>query len=246
MVEPQSSGRIHFHLVVAVREDIRTGFNWNAFHDFVNARRPFRAADVGANAHLRHCWGVIRRELRRARFGRSELTPIRENGDAVALYVGWYVAGDTAAIDGQKFRARRANWARGVGRGNRIRSSVGWIWQGEKARASRRCWEAEKTRQDLEAIQTNPSWYWQQRDNITAAWTKAGRPGMFLSWKGHGVGWLTCQSVGGGGPAALWLERGAAAAWAIAGSARATWASGFAGCALRAFNVFGSMLTVIG
>jgi hypothetical protein len=81
--ERQKSGRIHFHLVVVVNEDIRTGANFEAFK-----RQDYRSA----NAALRGEWAFWLRTCPKYRFGRHELMPVKSNAEGVARYVGKYIS----------------------------------------------------------------------------------------------------------------------------------------------------------
>jgi hypothetical protein len=79
--ERQHSGRIHFHVLIALPDDIRTGFS---FDDA--ARGVYRSA----NAALRSEWAFWRRTAPRYGFGRTELLPIK-NPAAMGKYVGKYI-----------------------------------------------------------------------------------------------------------------------------------------------------------
>jgi hypothetical protein len=80
--ERQKSGRIHYHLLVVLGDDIRTGCDFEAF-----ARRDYRTAGTA----LRREWAFWRRAAGRYRFGRTELLPIRSTAEAAAAYVGKYI-----------------------------------------------------------------------------------------------------------------------------------------------------------
>lgn len=82
VLERQKSGRIHYHLLVVLPDDIRTGADFDAF-----ARRDYKSA----NNHLRREWAFWRKTAPLYRFGRTELMPIRSNGDALGQYVGKYI-----------------------------------------------------------------------------------------------------------------------------------------------------------
>jgi hypothetical protein len=83
VIERQKSGRIHYHLLVATADDIRTGF------DFAQAQnRDYKSA----NNHLRREWAYWRKTAPIYGFGRTELLPIKSNGRGLALYVGKYIS----------------------------------------------------------------------------------------------------------------------------------------------------------
>lgn len=93
VTERHKSGAIHFHVVGLLRSgaDIRTGFDFEALAQFQKSRRKFAAADVGACLELAGLWKMLRKTLPEYGFGRSELTPIRSTGEAVACYVSKYI-----------------------------------------------------------------------------------------------------------------------------------------------------------
>lgn len=77
------SGRIHYHLLVVLDADIRTGFDFAAI----------KANDYrSAGKFLRDEWAFWRRTARRYGFGRTELLPVRSSSEAVARYVGKYIS----------------------------------------------------------------------------------------------------------------------------------------------------------
>lgn len=89
VLERQASGRIHYHLLVVLPEDIRTGVDFDAI-----ARREYGTA----NKALRLEWAFWRKTAPVYRFGRTELLPIKSDADAMGQYVGKYIA------KGQAFR----------------------------------------------------------------------------------------------------------------------------------------------
>ncbi len=82
VLERMDSGRIHYHLLVVMTEDIRTGFDFEAVK-----RRDYRSA----SAYLKDEWKFWRKTAPRYGFGRTELLPIRTKAEGVARYVGKYV-----------------------------------------------------------------------------------------------------------------------------------------------------------
>jgi hypothetical protein len=80
--ERHESGRIHFHLVVVLADDIRTGANFAAFKC-----KDYRSA----NRALRSEWAFWRNTCPKYRFGRHELMPIKSNAKGIARYVGKYI-----------------------------------------------------------------------------------------------------------------------------------------------------------
>lgn len=81
--ERTKKGRIHFHLIVNTREDIRRGLNFAAI-----AARNY----TSANPALRQLWKLIRENVGKYGFGRSELLPVKTNSKGLARYVAKYIA----------------------------------------------------------------------------------------------------------------------------------------------------------
>lgn len=82
VLERQGSGRIHYHLLVALAADIRSGFDFEAIksHDY-------RSASLA----LREEWAFWRVAAPAHKFGRTELLPIRSTTEGIGRYVGKYV-----------------------------------------------------------------------------------------------------------------------------------------------------------
>ena len=81
--ERQKTGRIHFHLVVVLPGDIRTGFDFAGIE-----RRDYSSA----SQVLRSEWNFWRKTACKYRFGRTELLPVKSTADGIARYVGKYLA----------------------------------------------------------------------------------------------------------------------------------------------------------
>ena len=83
VMERQKSGRIHYHLLVVLGVDIRSGFNFDQVQ-FQNYK--------SASPELRKEWSFWRRTAPKYGFGRTELMPIKSNTEAIAKYVGKYIS----------------------------------------------------------------------------------------------------------------------------------------------------------
>ena len=82
VIERQKSGRIHYHLLVVLPDDIRTGFDFGAV-----SRQDYSSA----NNHLRREWAYWRKTAKPYGFGRTELMPIKGSAEALGQYVGKYI-----------------------------------------------------------------------------------------------------------------------------------------------------------
>jgi hypothetical protein len=104
VLERHESGAIHFHFVIHVGADIRTGFDWSLADaacaaarekNFNKARQLWGAAAASAKNgdFLRKEWAFWREARSRYRWlGRCQLVPIRSTGEAIARYTGGYIA----------------------------------------------------------------------------------------------------------------------------------------------------------
>jgi hypothetical protein len=77
------SGRVHYHLLVNVGKDIRTGVD---FKELVN--RNYSSAPPS----LRQEWSFWRMTAKKYGFGRTELLPVASNAEAIGRYVGKYIS----------------------------------------------------------------------------------------------------------------------------------------------------------
>ena len=115
VLERQKSGRIHYHLVVVVSSDIRTGVDF----------RAFKTGDYrSAGPVLRAEWAFWRRSAKLYGFGRTELLPVVSSAEAISRYVGKYLgkhldarleadkgARLVSTSKGARFASTRFSWA---------------------------------------------------------------------------------------------------------------------------------------
>ncbi len=81
--ERQKRGAWHYHLLVDCFFDIRTGIDWNEIRN-----GKYSSASLG----LRNYWDLLRENLPKYNFGRSELLPIESNVEGMSKYVGKYIS----------------------------------------------------------------------------------------------------------------------------------------------------------
>lgn len=103
--ERQKSGRIHYHLLVVLEEDVRTGIDFSEFEnsDYKSAGR-----------YLRGEWAFWRKTARRYGFGRTELLPVKSNIDAMAKYVGKYIGKHIESRKTEDKGVRLVRYSRGA------------------------------------------------------------------------------------------------------------------------------------
>ena len=81
--ERTKKGRIHYHLLVVLDSDIRTGFDFSAV-----ANNDYRTACQA----LRDEWAFWRKTAKSYGFGRTELLPVKSTAEGIARYVGKYIS----------------------------------------------------------------------------------------------------------------------------------------------------------
>lgn len=121
VVERQKSGRIHFHLLVVLGADIRTGFDFEGV-----ARGDYSSA----NSYIRAEWAFWRSTARRYRFGRTELMPIRSTEEGIGRYVGKYIAKHVGARLEEDKGARLVRYSKGA---RMATTRFAWTTEGAKA-----------------------------------------------------------------------------------------------------------------
>ena len=83
VLERQKSGRIHYHLLVTMPFDCRSGVDFEAF---------MRGDYKTASKQLRDEWRYWRKTAGKYGFGRTELMPIKSTEEAIGRYVGKYIS----------------------------------------------------------------------------------------------------------------------------------------------------------
>ena len=127
VMERMASNRIHYHLLVVLAEDIRTGFD-------------FAAVKTGdyqtASPYLRREWAFWRLTAPKYGFGRTELLPIKKTAPVVARYIGKYLAKHIGKRLPEDKGARLVRYSKGA---NRVGVRFDWVtpgasmWRGKLA-----------------------------------------------------------------------------------------------------------------
>jgi len=174
--ERQSSGRVHFHLICAFPDDIRTGFDFETCKLANEAKRAgdnalFRKYQSeyskSANSNLRNIWAFFRSPaVTKYGFGRCETLPVLSNATALARYVGAYVttAGERRVLADKGVRSVRYSMqARSA--------SIRWSWADGPGLRWRRGLQVLGLflQMDLEQIKARfgNRWGWKLKDHIT-------------------------------------------------------------------------------
>jgi hypothetical protein len=103
--ERQKSGRIHYHFLVVLAHDIRTGVSFDSL-----ARGDYRTAGKA----LRSEWAFWRSTARKYRFGRTELLPVKSTIEAMAKYVGKYISKHIESRKSEDRGVRLVRYSRGA------------------------------------------------------------------------------------------------------------------------------------
>jgi len=122
ILEPHKDGVWHLHVVVATKEDIRTGTD---IETLSNYRLPYlmRRGKHLRNEALAAEWWELRLVCCKYRFGRVELLPVKKTGAALARYLGGYLSKSFGLIPaGRKHRLVR--YSRGISRFFSMRFSI--------------------------------------------------------------------------------------------------------------------------
>ena len=132
--ERQKRGAWHYHIIIQCKGDIRTGFDFQEFDNWISDRGKGKRRRLRTGGRLlRSLWELNNRVLPGYGFGRSELLPIRSTAEAVATYVGKYISKQI----GQ--RAEEDKGVRLVGKSGGFTASVPkFAWNTEGAKDWRR------------------------------------------------------------------------------------------------------------
>lgn len=105
VMERQRSRRIHYHLLIVLNQDIRSGVDFKSL-----ARGNYSSASPG----LRIEWRFWRETAPKYGFGRTELLPVKSNIEAMAKYVGKYIAKHVTERLPEDKGARLVRYSRGA------------------------------------------------------------------------------------------------------------------------------------
>ena len=162
--ERQKSGRIHYHLLVAVSADIRSGVDFGAI-----ARGDYRSAPEA----LRREWAFWRATAKRYGFGRTELLPVKSTTEAIGRYVGKYIAKHLGARETRDRRVRLVSYS-----GERLASTrFAWAspgaaeWRRKLGAFVRMLHEAgaiEEASTKAMAKKWGPRWAYYWRDSVSS------------------------------------------------------------------------------
>jgi hypothetical protein len=118
VMERMDSQRIHYHLLVVLAQDVRTGFDFAAVK-----RGDYRSA----NTYLRREWQFWRGTAPKYGFGRTELMPVESTAKGIAKYLGKYIAKHIGQRLPEDKGARLVRYSKGT---NRVGVQFSWASPG--------------------------------------------------------------------------------------------------------------------
>lgn len=142
VTEPHKDKRPHYHLLVVLPSDIRTGFDWVAFeaakleyqtNGKSQAFRDFtKRYSASAPKYLRRFWSSFRHAAKAHKLGRTEVLPIKSEAEAAVRYVGKYIEKGSVHRTGAWKGVRLVSCARSLERAANCRFS--WVKSGSRWR----------------------------------------------------------------------------------------------------------------
>lgn len=101
VVEPQKSGRVHYHMIVVVAGsslvaaapvDFRTGFDFGEYRRLMSSGGSWRGRDAGACDALKDEWRFFRESASVYGFGRCNCEPVKGDVKQISRYIGKYIS----------------------------------------------------------------------------------------------------------------------------------------------------------
>jgi len=122
VLETHRDGVWHFHVVVVTEFDNRTGTDVGTLTNYklpwnIRRRKQYRNAALAAE------WEVLRKTCCKYRFGRVELVPIRESGEAVGRYLASYLTKTWKGLKTTR-KSRLVRFSRGLSKQFNMKFSV--------------------------------------------------------------------------------------------------------------------------
>ncbi len=143
VTEPHRDKRPHYHLLVVLPSDIRTGFDWRSFEAAKaeyskNGKSPLfatltRKYSASATPFLRRFWSAFRRAAKSHHLGRTEILPIKSEAEAAVRYVGKYIEKASLFRTGEWKGVRLVSCAQRLDRAANCQFS--WVKGGRQWRA---------------------------------------------------------------------------------------------------------------
>jgi hypothetical protein len=179
VIERQGNGNLHAHYVVALKWDVRSGFDWGEANfayalqrakQYTAARAAWvKAASAAKNGQLlREEWRFWREKAEKYGLGRTEILPVKSSGEAIARCVGKYVSKHIGSRRAEDKGVRLVAMSKGVKVGttafawNSIRSNL-WRIRVREFAIVNGCFNLEQLRTTF-----GPRWAWVHYETIMA------------------------------------------------------------------------------
>lgn len=155
--------------MVQLKFDIRDGFDFGAYREWLEGNNRFNKRCPTGNASLRSLWADFRENLEPYGLGKiHSLEPIESNAEAIGRYVGKYISKHIGNRTEEQKGVRLVNYSRGW-----LRNSVKFAWNTDNAFVWRRklakyaaslgCTELYQLNEKL-----GPGWVYKYLDDIIA------------------------------------------------------------------------------
>ena len=167
--EVQTRGAWHFHILIQLNIDIREGFDFEAYREWLEGNNRFNQKCPTGNASLRSLWADLRENLEPYGLGKiHSLEPIESTAEAIGRYVGKYISKHIEKRTEEQKGVRLVNYSRGW-----LRNSVKFAWNTLNSREWRRkLSKFAKTLGCSELYQLSeklgPGWVYKYLDDIIA------------------------------------------------------------------------------
>lgn len=134
VTERQVRGAIHYHLIVVLTVEIKTGFDFDYFKKWSKRRRKKGSCPKCCNENLKQLWKDFAGKLENYKLGWVfSLEPVKSNTEAISRYMGKYVSKHLGNRTDQDKGARLINYSRGW-----TKNSCKFSWLTPKAQLWRR------------------------------------------------------------------------------------------------------------
>jgi hypothetical protein len=131
--EQQKRGAWHYHLVVTMKEDILSGFDFGQYDEWLNGPRLSGTFPTGGSL-IKELWAELREELPKYGFGHIfSLEPLRSNVEAISRYVGKYISKHIGQRNSESKGVRLVTYSKGW-----CKNSLRFSWNTQNAKEWRR------------------------------------------------------------------------------------------------------------
>lgn len=114
----------HYHIIVQVKEDIRQGFDFPAFREWLKGNNRFHRPCPTGSPYFLKLWSDLNEDAQRYGFGKiTSIEPIESTEEAVSRYIGGYIGKTLGRRTDQEKGVRLVNYPKGW-----VRNSPKFAW----------------------------------------------------------------------------------------------------------------------